>query len=107
MSIALFGVKINGDADNTYIPIATEDAFRNVWLPVSRQYGLKWINAFQGGHSFTREDIRDILGDLRQLKEIVGQEEGEEQVLSRVNSLIEFLKQLEAREGEEIEFSIG
>jgi len=106
MSVALFGLTINGNEDNTYIPVATEEVFNKTWLPAAREHHLQWINAFGAGHSYTREDIAGILDDLGRLSVIIEKIRGEEEVLLRIKTLHDFLKKLESEEGA-VEFSIG
>jgi len=106
MSVALFGLTINGSEDNTYIPVATEEVFNKTWLPAAREHQLQWIRAFGAGHSFTREDIAGILEDLGRLSGIIEKMKNEDEVLLRIKALHDFLKKLEREEGA-VEFSIG
>lgn len=106
MSVALFGLTINGNEDNTYIPVATEEVFNKTWLPAAREHRLQWISAFGAGHSYTKEDIPAILEELGRLGGIIEKVKGEEEVLLRIKTLHDFFKKLESEEGV-IEFSIG
>lgn len=106
MSVALFGLTINGNEDNTYIPVATEEVFNKIWLPAAREHQLQWISAFGAGHSYTREDIAGILEELGRLSGIIEKMKKEDEVLLRIKTLHDFLKKLEHEEGT-IEFSIG
>ncbi len=49
------------------IPVATEATFRNVWQIGSSELGLTWISLFDVGVEISKEDVGELIAELKQL----------------------------------------
>jgi hypothetical protein len=68
MSVSLL-MKTASNPDDQYIPIATNDAFKEFWAPGCLALGLEWIPQFHSGLELRKEDIPQILEELSRLRE--------------------------------------
>lgn len=50
------------------IPVATEAAFRSVWQAGSSELGLTWIPLFDTGVDISKQDVDELIVELRQLE---------------------------------------
>jgi hypothetical protein len=66
MSVALL---IKGaNRETSLVPVATEDTYRTVWQAGAHALGLEWVKAMQFGVEVTRDDLADVLDELRMLR---------------------------------------
>jgi hypothetical protein len=95
MSIALSVRSSDLPLETTKIvPIATSDAFKNYWIPISRSLKLVWIPLFETGVPINSEDVNDILSELYLIKTHLAEQscEASEAIATRLNRLIEELE---------------
>jgi hypothetical protein len=60
--------------DSRLIPIATEQTFKDYWLPISAKLNLIWIPLFQTGLSLGKDDREDVLAELSRFETYLIQE---------------------------------
>ena len=49
------------------VPVATQDIFQRYWLPGSEALGLQWVPLFETGIPLGKDDVPDVLQELRAL----------------------------------------
>lgn len=50
------------------VPVATQDVFKRYWVPASEGLGLKWVPLFETGIPVGKDDVPDVLVELRALE---------------------------------------
>ena len=100
MSISILVKELpEGDAKAELIPLATEEAFRRYWVPGCDALGLRWVPLFQTGVPLQREDLAQVLTELRALREWMGSspsDEGTAAVCSRLDAAFLALERVAA-----------
>ncbi len=99
MSIALIVQGQPHLEDTRCVPIATEEVFRQFWLPASEELGLAWVPLFEGGLPITTADLPCVIADLELLRNHwrwsdSGARGHSERLLERLDPLLEELKSL-------------
>ena len=86
------------------VPVATQDVFKRYWLPGSEALGLKWVPLFETGIPLGKDDIPDVLQELRALHSwtrVQAPETGAmigarlERLITELSALVESLEQVE------------
>jgi hypothetical protein len=107
MSIALL-IEYQDSNKNELVPVATEESFKEYWLPAVSRLSLEWIPLFETGVPLAYEDIGDVCRELEMI--ITWMERSREPdvpaaVIYRARNLLEKLTILRARP--ECELYIG
>ncbi|WP_410770427.1 hypothetical protein [Fontibacillus sp. BL9] len=64
---------------NFFIPVATEEFFRECWLPAIELLGLQWTDLFATGVDVEEEDVPHIIEELILIKVWAAKSLNEEQ----------------------------
>ena len=109
MSVALMIEKVDGNELGKYIPVSGESSFAKYWLPVIEDLKFTWLPLMQSGFPITEEDLPDVLGELRQLKQqLSNYYMPESDTFQYINSrLTTLLMELEALKGKKVELYLG
>ena len=112
MSVALIVLEPKSiEYAHIYVPIATEDVFRRVWIPAVEKINAVWIPLFQIGVDITSEDFENVIQELISLREWVRIHEQDQdeiqQVLFRIDLLLNELKRLSIDTNGDITVFIG
>jgi len=105
MSVAL-SIQPRGTAGAAprIVPVATQDVFKRYWLPASEALGLQWVPLFETGIPLAKEDVPDVLQELRALDGWIRQSAPEtaavigarlERLITELTGLAENLEQVE------------
>ncbi len=54
-------------------PVAAQDTYRAVWLPLAERVGLDWITLFEPGLPLPPEDFPEVLGQLATLRQALSE----------------------------------
>lgn len=69
MSIAAYiDEPINEKEDNFYIPVSTENFFKLYWKPGCEALNLRWVSLFDVGVDITKDDVSEVISELKQLQ---------------------------------------
>ena len=69
MSVSLMiSNPINENAEYFHLPISTERVFEDHWMPIITELDLKWVRCFQGGIELEKEDIEEVLKELKKMQ---------------------------------------
>lgn len=105
MSVALLITKEKEGPDEL-IPIATESAFTNLWMPVIRELDLEWMPLFQTGISLEDEDLPLVLKELEIFVNVAEKRmpfrSDYEYVHGRAVNLLQYLRVLQENGFEEV-----
>ncbi len=107
MSVALlYGPR--GKEDVESVPVAAESTFVQHWLPACAALSLQWVPLFQGGLPIKKEDLPDVVAELRRLRDWLPQAApaAREAIGDRIGRLIETLESLADRE-DDVDIWIG
>ena len=101
---------INEDEKHTYIPIATESAFENYWLPVIEKLDLKWVRCFQCGIEIERKELELVKEELTKLHNCVIEHMNNKQgefIMDRIDNLCVEMSRIFMTGREDIKLYIG
>lgn len=95
MSVSLMiSNPINEDEEYFHLPISTERVFEDHWMPIIAELDLKWARCFQGGIELEKEDIEEVLEELKKMQNWIitykNNDRGKH-MLERLNNLNETL----------------
>src|SRR3954467_381461 len=78
------------------VPVATEEVFREHWLPGARALGLVWVPMFETGVKVSEGDLQAVLEELRALERwlIANTPESATLVQPRIARLVDVLEHL-------------
>jgi hypothetical protein len=76
MSIGLLISSEENDEVLDFSPMATQDTFVRVWLPICHELGLEFIPIFESGMLITEEVSDDVLRELKRLEDAVRHKDG-------------------------------
>lgn len=69
MSVSLMiSNPINENEEYFHLPISTERVFEDHWMPIITELDLKWVRCFQGGIELEKEDIEEVLKELKKMQ---------------------------------------
>lgn len=71
------------------IPVATEAVFRNLWQVGSSELGLAWISLFDAGVDISKEDVGELIAELRQLNNWAKKRSSEQKDVVQMQDRIE------------------
>ena len=86
------------------VPVATQEVFKRYWLPGSESLGLKWVPLFETGIPLAKEEVPDVLRELRALDDWTRLHAPEtaavigarlERLIAELSALVESLEQVE------------
>jgi hypothetical protein len=84
--------------DSVYIPVATQDVYKAVWVVGAHALGLELLPQFEVGRHVDASDLRQLLDELGKLRQWVATRAADlddaEQVISRIDTLLERLPPL-------------
>lgn len=101
---------INEDEDEFYVPIASEQVFREFWMPVIQTLDLQWAKCFQSGIEVGKENFRSILKELEEIKIWISKNMNDErgkQIIKRLDNLRKELIALLENAREDVKVYIG
>ena len=64
MAVGLLIEEINEQEVNDYTPIASEESFNKLWMPICIKEKFDWISMFLTGSSFEKEDVHFIFSRI-------------------------------------------
>jgi hypothetical protein len=68
MSVALLITMQDDPEARRLVPVATQQIFRDHWMRGCRDLGLRWVPQFETGIPLSKDDIPEVLEDLRVLR---------------------------------------
>ena len=69
MSVSLMiSNPINENEEYFHLPISTERVFEDHWMPIITELDLKWVRCFQGGIELEKDDIEEVLKELKKMQ---------------------------------------
>ncbi len=105
MSIGLLISSAENDEVLDFAPVATQDTFGRVWLPICLEVGLEFIPVFESGMLITEEVYDDVLQELNRLEETVRHKAGSpvyDNLLERLHVMTEKLQNYKGKENVKI-----
>jgi hypothetical protein len=100
--------------ENFYIPVATEDVYKRVWLKGAQELGAYWLPMFESGIEVSANDFEEVSRELVQLRNWVLTPSSfpldaveKEKIVERIDLLLEGLKTLGSRAHEQLVIFIG
>ena len=63
--------RVNGRESDRLVPVSTEKIFYEDWYPIIEQEGYEWLRMMAGGFTITKENLAEVLGELRQLQSAI------------------------------------
>jgi hypothetical protein len=96
MSIAVLISYRDSSRSETYVPLATESAFAEHWLPAAAALGCVWIPMFRTGTTISPEELPAVRAELEQMRDHFARVPGaSEHVRERSRWIVEQLSQIE------------
>jgi hypothetical protein len=86
------------------VPVATQDVFKSYWVPASETLGLKWVPLFETGIPLAKEEVPDVLQELRALDDWIRRNAPEtaaligarlQRLIAELGALVESLEQVD------------
>ncbi len=90
------------ERDSHYIPVATQGVYHADWQPTAEKLGLKWVTRFEDGPTIQGAEMAEVMDELRQLRAIWAVDPRNDQLLERIDFILEQLNDLEWDEVSEI-----
>ena len=91
MSISLAVTRSRDTASPDWHPVATQAAYRGIWLVAAADLGLRLIGSLEDrSDDLTPSQVQELLGELRAFRDWLATRH-DDRMLERVDSLIDFV----------------
>ncbi|MCM3662162.1 hypothetical protein M3148_14350 [Georgenia satyanarayanai] len=107
MSVAAVVTYRPGSEGTSYLPVATEDAFRRTWLPLAEAAGLEIVPRFADGLVVDRAQDAVLGAELARLRADLAGRPDLEHVRVRAGLLAALVQEVAARRNDVVELYIG
>lgn len=106
MSVGTLVTYRRAERKTQYIPLATEEEFHRLWLPLAQGLHLQWIPLFASGVLLTTSDFPAVLEELAQMWEAITtgmpSSDAKAKALDRAALVIALLESLDPANVEEV-----
>ncbi|WP_426318417.1 hypothetical protein [Pseudoduganella sp. R-43] len=99
---------------NFYIPLATEEVFRRIWLTAAKETNAFWLPMFETGVDVSVSDFEEVSGELNLLRRWVEHQpqtnipkSEKDKVLERIEALLKGLNSLSLNGSSSLTVFIG
>ena len=79
------------DAEDFYIPIASELVFEKKWKPIIEELNFQWLPLFSTGVNIEKIDLNNVLNELSDFRALYIKKFGIDDLVSRVDLLSDSL----------------
>jgi hypothetical protein len=109
MSVSLFIKSIDGLVVNHDVPVATQNAYTVIWVPVSSRHNLVILAHGIEGHSYDESALEDFIEEVNRFIVVIQSPDSipneYREYIERRSSLL--LEELEKLRGHRVKFSLG
>jgi hypothetical protein len=106
MSVGLLITHPNDRSRNRIVPVATQEIFRDRWLPGARELDLELVALMETGFPVDGTNRSELVGELTRLRPWMLQQYGTDSYdVVRLDGLLEELKAMEF--GDDLEVFVG
>jgi hypothetical protein len=98
MSVAILIEFKDPGRDDLYIPLATEGAYSNEWLPMAKRIELHWLPIFHSGARVGVEDLPAVMDEFRRLRSALAEDPRKSSVVERLDFVLKRLHEVDNRE---------
>lgn len=100
MSVALLLTDVQIEGGKSLLPVATQESFRDRWLPGAAKLGLDWVALMETGFDVTSENRDELVAQLAKLRNwMVGELGAGSYEIERLDGLVAALRTVEFRQG--------